>query len=307
MGHFIYTAYNLTIHSDMLLPELLVGTGTADVIIRTDTVPANLPGCESVASYFQAIENELLLKIAGVAHFWVRNGDEIVIQPLPDSEERDIRVYLLGSCLAGLLHQRGVLALHASTVRTEVGALLFAGHSGSGKSTLLSAFLQRGYEMLADDVCGIILDESGAPVVLPAIPRSKLWADAALGLGIDTTLLPQIYSKENKYGVPMDEQFVMYPLPVARIYLLSPHDGELLTIAPIEGLERISVLLEQTFRGLFLGGLKKRETHLQLAVAVAKHARFYVVNAPRSRFSPHEIAQAIEEDLDCGRPNEANE
>ena len=64
----------------------------------------------------------------------------------------DIRVFLLGSCLGALLHQRGVLALHASAIETDQGAVLFMGDSGMGKSTTLQAFIKRGYKMLADDI-----------------------------------------------------------------------------------------------------------------------------------------------------------
>jgi hypothetical protein len=297
VSEYVYTAYNLIIHSDVELPELLPGAGAADVVIRCGATPADLPGKEDDPAYFQAVEGQLLLKIPGVAHFWVLNGNEIVIQPAPESQAGDVRAFLLGSCLGALLHQRGALALHASAIRTPAGAALFAGHSGSGKSTLLSAFLERGYEMLADDVCAIVPGESGELVVLPAIPRSKLWADAAAGLGIDTTGLARVYSRDDKYAIPLPGRFAAESLPLSRVYLLAPHDGEALTIEPLDGLERVSALVVYTFREPFLDGLRRRESHVRLAVAAAQQAAFFVVRAPRSRFSPREVADAIEKDL----------
>ncbi len=60
------------------------------------------------------------------------------------------------------------------------------------------------------------------------------------------------------------------------------------------GLARIDALLVYTFRELFLDGLKRREGHLRLAAAAAERTPFFVVRAPRSRFSPYEIADVIE-------------
>ena len=33
--------------------------------------------------------------------------------------------------------------------------------------------------MMVDDVCGIVLDSEGTPIVLPGYPRTRLWIDSA--------------------------------------------------------------------------------------------------------------------------------
>jgi hypothetical protein len=290
----IYTAYGLIFHSELRLPEMLPGSGAADVVICYGDVAEPQPGTADDQAYFRAAEDELLLHIPGIARYRVRNGNEIVIQRLPGSQLRDVRVYLLGSGLAALLHQRGVLALHAGAIRTAGGAVLFAGHSGSGKSTLLSAFLQRGYEMLSDDVCGVVFDADGNLLVLPGLPRSKLWADAAATLGIETAGLQRIYSRQNKYAIPLAGNFVAAPLPLSRIYVLAPRHGRSLTIEPLDGLDRVGALLEHTFREPFLTGLRQRENHLRLAAAVAERADFFVVGRPVTGSGPYETVDAIE-------------
>ena len=294
MSRYIYTAYGLIFHSELRLPEMAPATGAADIVIRSGEVVGDLAAREDGRAYFRATEEELLLHIPGVARFRICNGNEIVIERARGSQLRDVRVYLLGSCLAAALHQRGVLALHAGAIRVADRAVLFAGHSGSGKSTLLSVFLQRGYEMLSDDVCGISCDEDGNLLVLPGIPRSKLWADAAATLGIDTAGLQPIYSKQDKYAVPLAGNFATKPLALSRVYLLAPHDGEGLSIEPLYGLDRVGALLEQTFREPFLTGLRQREAHLRLAAAVDETADFFVVGRARAAPSPYEIADAIE-------------
>ena len=54
---------------------------------------------------------EFLLKLDDIARFLVQHGEEILIQPAAESDEDGIRLFLLGSALGALLHQRGRLIL----------------------------------------------------------------------------------------------------------------------------------------------------------------------------------------------------
>ena len=109
---------------------------------------------------YQATANQFLLKMDGGGRYLVQNGNEIIVEPAADSLASDVRVFLLGSCIGALLHQRGLLVIHAGAVYTEKGAVLFTGHSGCGKSTLLGELMRRGYKMMVDDVCAVTLDAS---------------------------------------------------------------------------------------------------------------------------------------------------
>lgn len=88
---------------------------------------------------------ELLLKVDGVANYWVKEGREIVIEPGPAAEAGDVRVFLLGSAFGALLHQRGLPPFHAGAVAMEGKAVLLAGRSGVGKSTLAAELCRRGH------------------------------------------------------------------------------------------------------------------------------------------------------------------
>src|SRR4030067_3268450 len=153
-----FTAYGLIFHSEWESPELLESSGDPDVIIRIGEVPGQLDSFFGKPDLYQVNENEFLLKLEGIANFWVKDGKEIVIQPAPNHLDSEVRLYLLGTCLGVLLHQRGILALHASAIETAAVAVLFSGPSGVGKSTLMDAFLKRAYCMLADDETVIVVD-----------------------------------------------------------------------------------------------------------------------------------------------------
>src|SRR5437588_5282775 len=130
---YTYHAYGLNISSEIECPELIPAVGPADVRVRFGLVPETLENAAPGVRY-QVSARELLLTPDDVAHFWVTNGSDVVIQRAPGAGDEDIRVFLLGSVFGALLHQRGILPLHASAIETFLGAIAFAGPIGIGKS-----------------------------------------------------------------------------------------------------------------------------------------------------------------------------
>src|SRR5262249_42847204 len=140
--------------------------------------------------WHEGTPGQLICHVAGVASMLVRDGNEIVIDRAPNSTDEDIRLFLLGSAFGALLHQRGVIVLHGSTIKiNEDAAILFVGHSGMGKSTLAAVLHRRGYPWIGDDVCAITFGTDGTPFVAPAYPQTKLAPDALDHLGIDGSSL----------------------------------------------------------------------------------------------------------------------
>src|SRR5438876_3447079 len=110
----LYSAYGLAIHSTMPLPELtpLVEVDH-DVLIRRGKLGwSQQTHSGGEATWFSG--EEACLHWDQVGTFLVRAGNEIVVDALPGVEESLIRLPLLGAVLAVLLHQRGLLVLHAS-------------------------------------------------------------------------------------------------------------------------------------------------------------------------------------------------
>lgn len=109
--------------------------------------------------------------------------------------DQDICTFLLGSAVGALLIQRGILVLHGSSMEKDGQAIVCLGHSGAGKSTLAYALLQQGWRLLADDLVAVNPDG----LVLPGIPRIKLWHDAAKAFGLDPAALSPIRQGMHKY------------------------------------------------------------------------------------------------------------
>ncbi len=303
---YAYTAFGLNIQSEIPLPGLLPGAppvalDATPVWVRQGETPVHLAQPQFSGVLYQTSEGEFLLTLENIARYWVRNGQEVVVQTFPNADEAAVTLFLLGSAFAALLHQRGVLALHSSGIVIERSgekqAVLFAGRSGAGKSTLAAAFHQRGYPLLADDKCAIVLQD-GRPIVYPGYPHLRLWQDAAKKLAVDTEALPPVRADLEKFSLPVEEQFHAAPLPLRAVYLLNTHNALEIEMTPVSGMNKFRQLLQNTFRQRFLDGLGMRPAHFQLASGVAKHVRVVRISRPMHPFLLDELADQILHDLE---------
>lgn len=281
-----YTAYNLSIASDIDLPELLPdwtesSALPADVQIRFAGVQHQaLMNAQQLGPFLWANRENLLLEVPHVARFLVQNGNAIAIDPAPGIDEDSIRVFLLGSAMGALLFQRGHLVLHGNAIRIGDQCMVCVGHSGAGKSTLAAGFMQRGYEVLADDV--VPVDQVCR--ALPGFPRIKLWRDVADQLQIDTRGLRRIRPKLEKFNYPLGRQFAGQPLPIRWVYALGSDNIDQIRFDPIQGMQRFLPLRNNTYRMRFLQGMALKSEHLQLCGQLAGRIRLARVTRPKAGF-----------------------
>ena len=307
MSTHYYTAYNLIIASELPSPQLMPLPKSEempdiDVHIRYGEVPKVLAGAVSKGVLYQAKPNEFLLHLQDIAGFWVRNGKEIIIDPAQNVTDDEVRLFLFGSAFGALLHQRGLLVLHASAIETKHGAVLFVGASGNGKSTTAAAFHQRGYSVLSDDVCVIILDKNNNPVVLPAFPQIKLWADTVKELAHEKASLRKVRPQLEKYALMLEEGFATTSRPLYAVYALSPHNKEDFKLTPVEDGNKFRILLNNTYRGRFMDGLKMRDSHFSLAVVAANKIKVSRVSRPSAPFRIKELIDLLEADFEDASP-----
>src|SRR5215213_168075 len=153
-----YTVFGLRVRSALELPELFQakGEGEPDVRIETGSIdaPESAPG-------LSARDGGLLLTVADAGRFLISQGRTIRVEALNGVDPRNVRLFLLGSAFGALLHQRGLLPLHANAIEVDGTAVAFMGASGAGKSTLAAWFHDRGYRIIADDVCVVRFDDRG--------------------------------------------------------------------------------------------------------------------------------------------------
>jgi GTPase SAR1 family protein len=111
-------------------------------------------------------------------------------------------------------------------------ALAIVGDAGSGKSTTAAAFVQRGYQLLSDDIAAV--GTSGNRVmVMPGYPRLNLWPDAGHAVFEDSSL-PRLTPAagindwwDKRYReLKLEEEFHSRPLPLAALYVLGERRPE---------------------------------------------------------------------------------
>lgn len=266
------TLFGLSVRSELPLPGFApaAGEGNGAVAVRFGSVPA--PG----EGWAEARGGDLLLAIPEVGRFRVSGGREIVIDPKPGASERNIRVYLLGSAFGALLHQRGLVPLHANAIEIGGKAVAFSGRSGAGKSTLAAWLADRGHRVLCDDVCAIGFAENGAPIAWPGIPRLRLWQDAIERSGREAAAYERSFDGEDKFDVPTAAPAAADPLPLGACYLLAEAQaGEAPAIERLRGAAAAEALIANTYRGAFVKLLGGTERHWRDCVRIASSVPVY--------------------------------
>ena len=79
------------------------------------------------AAFAAADAGDADLVIPEAGSFAVRGGREIIVDALPEVPDRNLRLFLLGSAMGLLLHQRGLLPLHANAVSLGGRTIAVAG------------------------------------------------------------------------------------------------------------------------------------------------------------------------------------
>lgn len=293
-----YQAFQLTIQSELALPELceLTGPVLPSVDVKISFAPVSPNGLEAPMKKgvtFQTKEGEFWLNIPQVARFLVLGGREIKIDNAYAADEENIRLFLLGSCFGVILMQRGLLVLHGNAIQIGHHAISFTGLSGAGKSTLAGLFFKRGYSILADDVCA--LNEQGE--VVPSFPQLKLWADAAKQLDIDTTTLRKIRPNIEKYALPLTTNFYAKPLALKLVYILKSHNQDELNTSHFTGANKFRPLYSQTYRLHFVKAMCAMQRHRMLCGQLANRIAVVGITRPNSGCSLDTIADYIETDL----------
>ena len=211
------------VRSELALPELVPWRGSdiaADITVRFGAVPRQLPDLIAESPFLQiGRDGTCLLTISGVGDYLIAR-DHLVISAREGATSSELRLFLLGSALGILCHQRGRFIIHASSVSIGGRSIAFAGRSGAGKSTLAAAFARAGHRFLSDDVCLIDTEALGGPVVLPAFPRLKLWRDSLMAANVPLTGLERNRTFQDKYHYVPAGGFDPTPVPLAAIVIL---------------------------------------------------------------------------------------
>lgn len=187
-------------------------------------VPAfySIPGL--LKPHIQANENEILLNILGIAKILITDGQYIRLYPSPGADPDSIRLFLNGSALSALLHQRGILPFHGNSFVLKGKGVLLFGNSGVGKSSVATAFCQNGCRFMTDDI-SLVRIEHQSTIIFPFNTCVKLWQDTLQKLAIENNGLIRVRPELDKFYLPMAET-VPEEQQLDHLFILGMHNQE---------------------------------------------------------------------------------
>lgn len=293
-----YQAFGLSIASEIELPELpTFETADPDLTIAFGEAPDRLTNPIAENVLVQSAPNEFLLTYDGVANYYATNGNKITIQADKEADHEKIKLFLMGTVLTALLHQRQLWPIHASGIEVEGKCIAFSGISGAGKSTTASQFAKRGYKVLADDVCAVTIDEHGVPVVQSGYPQLRLWKDSLNMLEVDHNDLTPVRNELMKFGYPIDDNFKPEPIPLKRIYMLQRHNKEGVEITDLKGAQKFQRMIRSTHKADLTKGQGNQKLQFQVCGDAAKHIDIRVVKHSYNQKDVDDFIDQLEQDF----------
>ena len=240
--HF-YKHSGLVVSSDLDLPEwaaFACAPGKPDVRIVLSDDPC--PDCPTEGCDIRG--DALCFAVEGVGGWQVEGGHAIRLHPGLAAQPPELRLYTLGSAWAALGYQRGMAMWHASAVARNGYAVLLCGESGQGKSTLAAALVERGANLMSDDLARVDLSD-GQACVYPSATRLKLWSQAIAHLGWQDRIVQQDWYREDKFHCAAPG-FKGDASPVRVAAIVSLEEGDSLECAQLTGAPAFETVLRQT-------------------------------------------------------------
>jgi hypothetical protein len=281
----LYTAFGLSIKSDLTMPEFLPGTGPHDVAFRFGTLTP--PQCPSdrPARVIVPDGDGILMHWSRIGTFLVEGGTTVTIAAVPGVDQRLLRLILNGPALGVLLFQRGHSVFHASVVASsEFGdAVAVLACKGDGKSTMAAALYNAGYYMMSDDLMALTVKGRDTVIVESGFPHAKLWAESAEALVEGAHALPRLGPYFDKRSRPITERFRETPTRLRAVFVLEK--GQNVYTQQLSGFDALQQLLPHWYGVLFDGQLMPilgRERHFKETASLARTAPVYKLVRPWS-------------------------
>jgi hypothetical protein len=298
-GH-VYEVFGLRLslpEGNRLLPPA-GGDTPAEVGVSYGAAPLHLPRIvsarrmEDMKADIEVGANEEVLWTTAAARYLVTGGHSIIIEVIqPGTPWGRLQRFVLFYCLPAALIQRGQLALHANAVATPAGAVVIAGSSGAGKSTLLAALLKKGGAMLSDDVTVMSTRRNGRPSVEAGFPLYRLCGDALEQIGPAADRITALGGPRAKFAVRAPaSDFQAKAVPLQAIYFLSVHEGDSVEVEPVQGIDKLFLLEDQSYAPLSLRNFPRQ---ILLLTDIVGQVPVFRVRRPRAHQTVDELVALV--------------
>ena len=290
-----YTAYGLNVASELLLPELSEAQADCrpQVVVRCGRIDGSALRVDN-ATLLWAKPADACLRYDGTGTFRILAGRQILIDAFDGADARAVRLLLLGPVLAVLLHQRGMLVLHASAIALPSGVAAFIADKGEGKSTFAAALHARGHPLVADDLVAVQLDHPQLALVSAGFPQLKLAPEVLKQLGQEPESLPRLHPDFEKRACRVDGVAHGPLLPLARIYLLEDAEAEAIEHLPPQ--QRFVELVRHSYLAALLQPTGESGVHFRQVVELASRVPVMRLRRRRDLALLGHVAALVEAD-----------
>lgn len=284
-----YWGFGLHISSEIEFTELLQQefTGLPDLQIKLGTTPGKLTGDNVVQNVRVSISpKEYLLRIFHIANYYAADGNLIIVEPMHQADWKSIRLFLLGSVISAILHQRAMIPVHASAIERGEGIVLFSGPSGAGKSTIAAMLQKKGYSIFSDDICVLKRSDGvrGPIEAFTSYPMIKLWHDSFEKIGIEMAVEEnKIRPNLPKFGLFYPDDFKTGAKIVKQVFILdkSSHT-ETPEIEKLGTFDAFRALEKNAYRRVQINSMKLRDVHFAMLSELVGLAPVYKITRPVS-------------------------
>jgi hypothetical protein len=291
-----YKAHGLSLKSEIEFPELIEGPKSHNILIKYRKIDYSTKkvlskGVFRVASHYILTNDSVYLIWNDITICQIVEGNEIIVNTGTGIEINFLRALVLGPAMGILLHQRGRLVLHASSVNINDGAVAFMGHNGAGKSTTTVSFIASGHPLVSDDILSLEFRE-GIPMVFPGFPRIKLWPESKKMLNEKLESFP-IHSESRKRSCKVNN-FHDQIIPLKQVYVIENNDETYLeTMSPQEAL--IELIRNSYCANIFQNS--EQATNLGEYAKIVKNVNIKQLNIKKDLSKIPQMVDLVEKDV----------
>lgn len=288
-----YKVFGLIIDSELEIPELVPeAQATPNVLIRFGKVPDGLDIVHGKGVLFEANNTDFIFRLRSIGAYRVQNGNTITIDPAPNSTRKEVRLFLLGSCMGALLIQRGLIPFHGSGILNNGKATILSGNSAAGKSSLAAGLFHRGYQIITDDISAVGVGQSET-LLYPGIPHLKLWKDVLDHFGMDKSTLEKVRPQLEKYRFPLSDPGLLQPVILENIVIINSKNSEGIHSEQIVGTEKFELLSSAIYRTQYIEGLGRSLDYFHKISIIANAINVYKVERPVAPLLIDELSDYI--------------
>lgn len=244
------------------------------------------------------VHDSLRFHVTDVADYLIENGQSIVVAPsdLHSPQMERLRLFLLGPALAALLYQRGYALLHGTAVDFDGLRVAILGEAGTGKSTLGAALVQRGADLVADDLIAV----SPKLETHQAVPWIRLRVPAIQALGLEEAKFQPVRPGGKKFMMPVPFERPDVGKPFDHIFVVKTAAGVGVSIERLTRMEAATALSENLYKQSFPKLMGRQVPLFNLVTRLASSAKLSVLHRPHGRDTIVETITLIKRQLAQG-------